>query len=51
MAISKILHMKESSKSYPGRHLNVAIEYITNPSKTMDGTLVGTLNCQKDFRL
>lgn len=49
MAISKILHMKESSKSYPGRHLNVAIDYITNPSKTMDGTLVGTLNCQKDF--
>lgn len=49
MAISKILHMKESSKSYPGRHLNVAIDYITNPSKTMDGTLIGTLNCQKDF--
>ena len=49
MAISKILCMKESSKSYPGKHLNAAIDYITKPEKTMDGLLVNTVNCQRDY--
>lgn len=49
MAISKILCMKEGTGSYPGKHLKIAIEYITKPEKTDNGLLVGGLNCQSDF--
>ena len=49
MAISKILCMKEGTTGTPGKHLKIAIEYISKPEKTNGGSLIGTLNCQKDF--
>ena len=48
MAISKILHMKDSGKSYHGKHLKRSIDYITDVSKTQDGKLVGVINCLPD---
>ena len=48
MAISKILHMKDSGKSYHGKHLKRSIDYITDASKTQDGKLVGVINCLPD---
>ncbi len=41
MAITKLGHMKESSRGNPGRHLQNAIEYIMNPEKTEHRLLVG----------
>lgn len=49
MAISKILHMKDTGEAYHGKHLNVAINYVLNPEKTQDGRLVGAVNCQPEF--
>ena len=48
MAISKILHMKESGV-YLGRHLKTTIDYVMNPEKTQDGRLIGAVNCQPEF--
>lgn len=45
MAISKILYMKDCGRGFPGKHLKVAIEYITVPEKTQNGKLVAGLNC------
>ena len=48
MAISKILYMKDCGRNFPGKHLKVAIEYISVPDKTQNGKFVAGLNCQKD---
>lgn len=50
MAITKILHMKESKKcSY--LHLKNAIVYILNDEKTQRGALVGSGNCIPRYAL
>ena len=48
MAISKILHMKDTGSSFHGRHLKRALDYVMNPEKTQDGRLTGGINCQPD---
>lgn len=49
MATSKILYMKDCGKSFHGKHLKVALDYITDKEKTQDGRLIGAVNCQPDF--
>ena len=49
MAISKILHMKDSGNSFHARHLKRALNYVMNPEKTQGGRLVGAINCQADM--
>ena len=49
MAISKILHMKDSGNSFHARHLKRSLDYIMNPEKTQGGRLVGAINCQADM--
>lgn len=49
MAVSKILHMKDCGKSFHGKHLKAAIEYITALEKTQNGRLVSAVNCQPGF--
>ena len=51
MAISKILHMKDSGNSFHARHLKRALDYVMNPEKTQGGRLVGAINCQADMDL
>lgn len=41
MAITKLDHLKESSKGNPAAHLKNAIRYILNPEKTEGGLYVG----------
>lgn len=48
MAVSKILHMKDSGNHFHGKHLKRAIDYIMNPDKTQNGRLVSAVNCQAD---
>ena len=48
MAISKILHMKQSGR-FLGLHLKNALEYVMNPEKTQDGKLVGGVNCMPEY--
>lgn len=45
MAITKLLHMKQSGQSNPAKHLQNAINYVLNPEKTQNGLLVGAGNC------
>ena len=49
MAISKLLHMKDSGNSFHARHLKRALDYVMNPEKTQGGRLVGAINCQADM--
>ena len=49
MAISKILHMKDSGNSFHARHLKRALDYVMNSEKTQGGRLVGAINCQADM--
>lgn len=49
MAISKILHMKDSGNSFHARHLKRVLDYVMNPEKTQGGRLVGAINCQADM--
>ena len=49
MAISKILHMKDSGNSFHARHLKRALDYVMNPEKTQGGRLVGAIDCQADM--
>ena len=44
MAITKLMHMKETPGSNPSGHLKNAIDYILKPEKTKGGLLVGG-NC------
>lgn len=48
MAISKIMHMKDSGGSYHGKHLKRSIDYISEAWKTQNGEMVGVLNCLPD---
>lgn len=48
MAISKILHMKDTGSGFHGKHLKDSINYVMNPEKTQDGRLVGSVNCQPE---
>lgn len=48
MAISKIMHMKDSGTGYHGVHLKRSIDYIMVPEKTQNGRLVGAVNCIAD---
>lgn len=48
MAISKILHMKECSGGFQGKHLKAAIDYITASEKTQNGRFVSSVNCQTE---
>lgn len=49
MAISKIIYMKDCGNAYHGKHLKVAIDYITAKEKTQNGRMVAAVNCQPDF--
>lgn len=49
MAISKILYMKDCGNHFPGKHLKVAIDYITEPEKTQNGMYIAGQNCQPDM--
>ncbi len=49
MAISKVMHMKDSGSGFHGRHLRRSINYILNPDKTQEGRLIGGVNCQPDM--
>lgn len=49
MATSKIIYMKDCGKSFHGRHLKAALEYISAPEKTQQGRLIASVNCQTDF--
>lgn len=44
MAITKLIHMKESASKEKGKHLKNAIRYILNPQKTADGLYMNS-NC------
>lgn len=48
VAITKLMHIKAREKGDPSAGLKNAIDYITNPEKTKNGKLVGTLNCTKE---
>lgn len=48
MAISKILHMKDTGSGFHGKHLKDSINYVMNPEKTQNGRLVGSVNCQAE---
>ena len=49
MAISKILYMRDCGSGFHGRHLKVALEYISDMEKTQQGRLVSGINCLPDF--
>lgn len=49
MATSKILYMKDCGRAFHGKHLKVALEYITDKEKTQDGRLIGAVNCQPEY--
>ena len=40
--------MKDCGNHFPGKHLKVAIDYISEQEKTQNGKLVAGLNCQPD---
>lgn len=48
MAITKILNIGGSKEGVRSQHLRHALVYITNPEKTQDNTLVGSVNCLPD---
>lgn len=49
MAVTKILHMKESGRSkQKALHLQLGIRYILNPEKTESLLYVETFHCEKD---
>lgn len=48
MAITKILNIGGSKEGVRSQHLRHALVYITNPEKTQDNALVGSVNCLPD---
>lgn len=48
MAISKIMHMKDSGTGFHGLHLKRSIEYIMVPEKTQNGRMIGAINCTSE---
>jgi len=49
LATSKILYMKDSGTGSHAKHLKAAIHYITDPVKTQEQRLVGSLNCLSEY--
>ena len=49
MAITKVMHMKASSKARIGIHLEHSINYILQPKKLGEANLVGGINCLPDM--
>ena len=45
MAITKIIHMKDSGRAFHGKHLKQGIDYILKDEKTQNGKLTGAVNC------
>ena len=48
MAITKVMHMKASSKARIDIHLEHSINYILQPKKLGEANLVGGINCLPD---
>lgn len=48
MAITKILNIGGSNEGVRSQHLRHALIYITNPEKTQNNALVGSVNCLPD---
>lgn len=48
MAITKILNIGGSKEGVRSQHLRHALVYITNPEKTQNNNLVGSVNCLPD---
>lgn len=48
MAITKILNIGGSNEGIRSQHLRHALVYITNPEKTQNHVLVGSVNCLPD---
>lgn len=48
MAITKILNIGGSKEGVRSQHLRHALVYITNPEKTQNHALVGSVNCLPD---
>lgn len=49
MAITKVMHMKASSKARIDIHLEHSINYILQPKKLGEANLVGGINCLPDL--
>ena len=49
MAITKVMHMKASSKARIDIHLEHSINYILQPKKLGEANLVGGINCLPDM--
>ena len=49
MAITKVMHMKASSKARIDIHLEHSINYILQPKKLSEANLVGGINCLPDM--
>lgn len=49
MAITKVMHMKASSKARIDIHLEHSINYILQPKKLGETNLVGGINCLPDM--
>lgn len=49
MAITKVMHMKASSKVRIDIHLEHSINYILQPKKLGEANLVGGINCLSDM--
>lgn len=48
MAITKLLYMKDCGKSFHGKHLKAALDYISDADKTQGGRLIAGVNCRPD---
>lgn len=48
MAITKILTINDCGRKFAGRHLQTAITYILDPSKTQNMRYVTGINCQPE---
>ena len=50
MAITKMMHMKASSKARIDIHLEHSINYILQPKKLGEANLAGGINCLPEMR-
>ena len=41
--------MKDCGKSFHGKHLKAALDYISDMEKTQQGRLIGGINCQPEY--
>lgn len=49
MTITKVMHMRASSKARIDIHLEHSINYILQPKKLGEANLVGGINCLRDM--